>query len=80
MPDFVRITDTSINNVSFSRDDIRKLLHNLKSSKIHGCDDISAKMIKLCGESLVEPLHIIFKNCIEKNWKLANVTPIHKKR
>ena len=42
-------------------------------------------MIKLCGESLVLPLNLIFNNILRtakfpKQWKRANVTPVHKKR
>ena len=41
-------------------------------------------MIELCGDTLVLPLLIIFRNIVEKGafptlWKSANVTPIHKK-
>ena len=41
-------------------------------------------MIKMCDESLVRPLSVIFRSslnsCIYPNtWKKANVIPIHKK-
>ena len=41
-------------------------------------------MIKLCGESLITPLSIIFNNCIQtgvfpREWKMGNIIPVHKK-
>ena len=41
-------------------------------------------MIKLCGSSICKPLSIIFNDCLNKGkfpreWKKANVTPVHKK-
>ena len=41
-------------------------------------------MIKICDECLVEPLSVIFKECLEtgvypSRWKRANIIPVHKK-
>ena len=41
-------------------------------------------MIKLCSKSVVKPLSIIFKNCIDTGtfpdiWKRSNIIPVHKK-
>ena len=41
-------------------------------------------MVKICGNSIVVPLSIIFKDCLAKGlypskWKKSNVCPIHKK-
>ena len=73
-----------ISEVPFVEDDISNLLNNLKLNKAHGWDDISISMIKLCGNSIVKPLYIIYKNCISKGifpdtWKKTNVVPTHKK-
>ena len=45
---------------------------------------ISIRMLKACGESILKPLELIFKSCIESGkfpieWKKANVVPVHKK-
>ena len=53
-------------------------------NKVHGQDNISIRMIRMCDESLVRPLSIIFRNslnsCIYPSiWKKANVIPVHKK-
>ena len=47
-------------------------------------DGISSKMLLLCDDSMVSPLMLIFNNILTTGvypdmWKLANVTPIHKK-
>ena len=57
----------------------------IKNNKAHGSDDISSKMIKLCGNHLAKPLQIIFQNILDTGrfpelWKLANVIPVHKKK
>ena len=59
-------------------------MSGLKANKGHGSDDVSVNMIKLCGESLIVPLNLIFNNILRtakypKQWKRVNVTPVHKK-
>ena len=54
------------------------------TNKAHGFDMISIHILKLCGESILKPLELIFKSCIESGklpieWKKANVVPVHKK-
>ena len=49
-----------------------------------GHDDISSRMIKLCSKSVVKPLSITFKICIDTGtfpdiWKRSNIIPVHKK-
>ena len=45
----------------------------------------SIRMMKLCGQSIVKPLVIIFKNCVIDSgifpdiWKKSNIIPVHKK-
>ena len=45
---------------------------------------ISIRMIKICGESILKPLELIFKSCLENGkfpieWKKANVVSVHKR-
>ena len=84
LPPFKLLTQEKLKKCTFSKDDIHSILNAIKENKSHGWDEISSKMIILCGESLVEPLFIIFNNCLSKgifpkSWKKANVVPIHKK-
>lgn len=42
-----------------SDNDIYDKIISLDSSKVHGWDNISIKLLKLCGKSLIEPLEVI---------------------
>ena len=80
----VYLTNSRINSVPFSDDLVANMIRKLNVDKAHRRDDISIVMIKICDESLVRPLSIIFRNslnsCIYPSiWKKANVIPVHKK-
>ena len=73
-----------LSNITFTEKDIEKLIQNLDSNKAHGHDMISIRMLKTCGKSIIKPLLITYKICLEKccfpnEWKKANVVPVHKK-
>ena len=77
-------TDKSLSNITFTEKDIENVIQNLDSNKVHGHDMISIRMLKICVKSIIKPLLIIFKKCIEKScfpneWKKANFVPVHKK-
>ena len=64
---------------------IRKLLVKINSNKASGPDAIHGKILKSCAASLAYPLSLLFKlsyntGSIPKEWKLANVVPVRKKR
>ena len=66
-------------------EDIVSLIRKLNPNKANGSDGISGQMLLLCDDSVVLPLRIIFCNILSTAtypdiWKLANVTPIFKKR
>ena len=84
LPPFYFVTDKRVNDVPIRNDDILKLIRNLNPNKATGSDGISGQMLLFCDDSVVLPLKIIFKNILDGAiypdiWKLANVTPIHKK-
>ena len=61
-----------------------KIIRFLNVNKAHGHDGILVRMIKMCDESLVQPLSLIFKGCIDTGvypdtWKKFNIVPVHKK-
>ena len=77
-------TNNLLSTISFTKDDIAKIIKNLNPNKAHGFDMISIRMIKICGESILKPLELIFKSCLENGkfpneWKKANVVPVHKR-
>ena len=81
---FIRKTDKTLSNLTFSQDEIKKVIRNLDPSKAHGHDMLSIRMLKICDDSLCRPLELIFYSCIENGkfpseWKKANVCPVHKK-
>ena len=77
-------TDKSLSNITFTEKDIEKIIQNLDSNKAHRHDMISIRMLKICGKSIIKPLLMIYKKCLEKGHfpnelKKANVVPVHKK-
>ena len=84
LPALTYKTNERIDNFQISTNDITPLICKLNPNKATGSDKISAQMLLLCGESAVLPLKLIFSNILSTGiypsiWKLANVTPIHKK-
>ena len=77
-------TNKKLNSFSVIEKDISLIIKALDSSKAHGYDNLSIKMIKLCEESIVIPLKIILDESLKcgvfpEIWKKANVVPVHKK-
>ena len=68
------LTDNRLSYVSVSQDDIAKIIQNLDPNKAHGHDNISIRMLKICGcgSSIYKPLEMIFKQCIETGFFLLN--------
>ena len=71
-------------SIKFDNNDILKIIRSLNINKAHGHDDISVRMIKMCDESLVQPLSLILRGCIDTGiypdtWKKSNIVPVHKK-
>ena len=66
-------------------DDILAIIKNLNPNKSHGWDNISIRMIKLCGKSIAYSLKLIFEASLQGGeipdyWKKANAVPAHKKK
>ena len=81
---FLLRTSARITSFHVTKEDILLIIKTLNSSKAHGWDNISIKMIKICGESITVPLKIIFEQSLKENkfpevWKKANIVPVHKK-
>ena len=84
LPPFSVKTDKRLNTINFNGDDIISKIKSLDSKKAPAADNISIRMIKLSGDSIILPLTLIFEDCIDKGifpdqWKLANVIPAYKK-
>ena len=73
-----------LNCINFNEDEILKIIRALNILKVHGHDDISIRMIKICDKSLLKPLILLFENstksfCYPDIWKRSNIIPVHKK-
>jgi len=84
LPNFTYLTNARLDNITFTDEDILLLIRNLQPGKANGPDEISARMLLICDDSIVFPLKLIFQNILLTGvfpdlWKRANVTPIHKK-
>ena len=78
------VFNVSLSSIQFEDQDIPKIIRSLNYNKAHGYDDIFIRLLKICNSSIVRPLSIIFKNCLQtgtfpNNWKKSNVVPIHEK-
>ena len=84
LPPFSSLTNSFLSNITFHDNDILTLLRNIDPNKSNGPDMITGRMIRLCDDSIVLPLKIIYTNILKTSkfpdsWKLANVTPVYKK-
>ena len=84
LPIFYLRTDEILSTLNIRDDDIFAIIKNLNPNKSHGWDNISIRMIKLRGKSIVYPLKLIFEASLQGGefpdyWKKANVVPVHKK-
>ena len=78
------ISTARLSSINFNNADRLKIIKYLNDNKAHGHNDLSVRMIKLCGQSIVKLLSIILKNFIDNGvfpdiWKKSNIIPVHKK-
>ena len=78
------VSSARLSSFCVNEEVISKIINALNISKEHGQDDISIRMIKLCGKSIVKPRSMIFNNCIDTGtfpgiWKRSNIIPVHNK-
>ena len=78
LPPFSHRTNARITSFHVTKEDILIMIKTLDSSKAYGWDNISIKMIKICGKSITVPLKIIFEQSLKEKifpevWKKANI-------
>ena len=71
-------------SITFEINDIGKIIKNFDPNKSHGHDMLRIRIVKLSGESIYEPLNLIFKSCLEtgqsmSDWEKANVVQVFEK-
>ena len=57
------LTDKSLSNISFTDNDIGKIIKSLNPNKAH--DMMSIHMVKICGDSIYKPLHFFFRASLD---------------
>ena len=85
LPPFCLKTNKSFSSLEISETDIFAIMKNLDPSKSHGWDNLSIRMIKICGKSITYPLKLIFEASLQEgtfpsHWRKANVVPVYKKK
>ena len=73
-----------LESFDITKNDLDLIIKNVNTNKAHVWDDISIRMIQLCGKSIALPLRLLFQTILEggtflEDWKKSNVVPIHKK-
>ena len=58
-------TENRLSTISFKDEDVLKIIKSLNINKAHDYDDISIRLLQICGAEVVKPLSLIFKNCIQ---------------
>lgn len=83
LPEFDYLTDSRLNDVIFSRVQVKKVLESLDPNKATGPDKISNRILKYTAASLADPLTNIFNISMRNQtfpeaWKLAHLCPVPK--
>ena len=65
LPAFRPRSRSLLEEVDIDSEKVLKLIRSLDLKNVHGCDDVSIAMIKICDASIVEPLCLIFEKCFE---------------
>ena len=77
-------TNKPLSSATFLAEDIGKIIQGLDHNKAHGHDNISIRMLKICGDTICKPLEMIYSQALTSGsfpseWKKGNIVPIHKK-
>ena len=56
------VTDKKLSTINFTADTTEKIIISLNLNKAHGHDNISIRMLKICGDTICKPLELIFFN------------------
>ena len=84
LPPIVFKTDSRLDFVNTTPDEVYKVLKVLKIAKASGPDGISNRMLKETATSICRPLASLFNQSFSSGkcptlWKIANVSPVFKK-
>ena len=74
-------TSKLIENVDINENDITRIVKSLNSNKSHGLDNLSIRMINVCGQSISSLLKLIFTDSVveeifPESSRKANFVPV----
>ena len=80
----INFSNDQVFDIDLNRNRVHKHLSNINTNTASGPNGIHGKILKNCSESLAYPLSLVLKlsyntGNLPKEWRLANVVPIHKK-
>ncbi len=75
---------TVFNDIILTEETVCSVLKNLDNNKAHGPDEIPARLLTETANQVAPSLCRLFNKSLQRGtlpreWKLANVIPIHKK-
>ena len=84
IPVFPIRTNNKLEEINIDDTEVQKLLEHVKKTKSPGPDELHPKFIKETAKVLTKPISILFRKSLAEGklpdtWKVANITPIHKK-
>ena len=84
LPEFDDFIKDKLNNILCNANEVENHLKELSVHKSQGPDMISPRILKECAQELSTSLCTLFNKSfttglIPTEWKMANITPIHKK-
>ena len=71
LPPFYLKTEKHLLSFEISETEIFAIIKNLDPNKSHGWDNLSIRMIKLCGKSITYPLKLIFEALLKEGTFLS---------
>ena len=73
----------TLDNITFTEEDIINAIDELKNNSASGPDGLAAILLKKCKESLAKPLSSLWRECLDRGitpskLKEAHIIPVHK--
>lgn len=65
------INDQYLWNIEFKNNEIKRTFYELDPDKAYDRDMISIIMLKISGDAIIEPIFLIFKNCLNAEHSLT---------
>ena len=73
LPNYINhTTEKRLSTVALSVESISTIIQNLDSNKTHGPDNISIRILKICGDSIYQTLETIFRQALVTGVFLLN--------